>query len=545
MVCCLVCRASSPLAPMVRLHYPAGYRAVDLSYENSAHALNVLTRDLRALSAVGETPGVEMIAFCSPGSDNYIALNVARGRAAELQNLLASRSIIGDSAVKLIYKGVGWDELARMVEASDLDHRAEVISILTASDIEIVSGMSGTYTSMIEKLLKKIDHGEALSHIQSHFYPILRNMLLVTTSRGDTARVFYRIGYNEADMAYAHNGDKLLPLLDSLAVDKDATVTVRCFLEPSGDNRINYYVARSRYEKLRNFMASRTGVSADRISFSTGGNGWAEIRNYVSLTDAHWRREALAVIDGSMTADAELIAKATEGRIRLLKAIDGGKTYHILSTRYFPTLRNVVLLRAVPIAPGTPRQVLDNAQIDENKKLVEKYDAGHWALKTNLVYDVLLSPSVEVEYRFSNHWSVGLEYNMAWWKNTHDGRTYELAVLSPEFRYHFSPTYTGKGHYVGAFSGFTWYDLSSSTTGHRGEGYFAGVSYGYTLPLTSKLFLEAGLGVGYMSTRYKDYTPSDGHHVYRRTKNAGYFGPLKARLALVWRFDSNVKKQDR
>ncbi len=530
---------------MVRLHYPAGYRAVDLDYENSARALNVLTRDLRAITARGETPGVEMTAFCSPDADNYIALNVARGRAAELQTLLASRSIIGDSAVRLIYKGVDWNELARMVEVSDLPHKAEVIRILTAPDIEIVGGMSGTYTSMIEKLLRKIDHGEAYNHIKSHFYPLLRNMLMVTTSSGDSARIYYRIGYNEADMAYAHNGNRLNPLLNSLVGKTDITVTVSCFLEPSGDNRINYYVAQSRYEKLRNVIASRTGISPDRIHFSTGGNGWAVVRAYVAATDAHWRREALAVIDGSMAPDAEMKAKATEGRIKLLKAIDGGKTYHRLSSRFFPTLRNEVLLRAVPIAPGARREQADSVSAEAAPSMSGSVEPGHWALKTNMVYDVLLSPSIEVEYRFSERWSVGLEYNMAWWKNTHDGRTYQLAVISPEFRYHFATKPDGRGHYVGGFSGFTWYDLSSSSTGHRGEGYFAGVSYGYTLPLTRRLFLEAGLGVGYLSTRFKDYTPSEGHHVYRRTKNAGYFGPLKARLALVWRFDSKVKEPNR
>ena len=542
MACCAMCRAAATSAPMVRLHYPAGYRAVDLEYENSARALNILTRDLRAISGSGEVPGVEMIAFCSPDADNYIALNVAKGRADELQKLLASRSIVGDSAVRLVYKGVGWEELARMVEASDLAHRAEVVEILRAPDLEIVRGMSESYSSIIESRLKKIDHGNAFDHIRSHFYPVLRNMLLVTTSRGDTARVFYRIGYNEADLAYAHNGERLNSLLDSLSEHDDAAVTVSCMLEPSGNNRINYYVARSRYEKLRNLIISQTGLGEDKVVFSTRGDGWIEVRNYVALTDARWRREALEVIDGgNLTIDASMAEKASEGRIKLLKAIDGGKTYHTLSTRFFPTLRNTVLLRAVTLE----QRPEPAAELKPTEPADEALESRYWALKTNLLYDVVLSPSIEVEYRFSDRWSVGLEYNMAWWKNTHDGRTYELAVLSPEFRYHFSSASARRGHYVGAFSGFTWYDLSSTTTGHHGEGYFAGVSYGYIMPLTRQMFLEAGIGVGYLSTRYKDYTPTDGHNVYRRTKNAGYFGPLKARLALVWRFDSTKRKSIR
>ena len=37
-----------------------------------------------------------------------------------------------------------------------------------------------------------------------------------------------------------------------------------------------------------------------------------------------------------------------------------------------------------------------------------------------------------------------------------------------------------------------------------------------------------------MMTRYKEYIPYEGHHLYVRTQNMNFFGPLKLKLAIVW-----------
>lgn len=548
----VVCRAVDGLdSKFLRLYYPVGYRVVDLSYENSARALNVLTRDLRAISASGYQPWVEMVCFTSPDADNDIAHNIARGRAEELGVLLASRNIIADTAVRLIYRGVGWDELARMVETSPMAHSGRVLKILRMPDREIAMTLGEEYSALIIERLKRVAHGEAYRHIQSHFYPVIRNLLSVTNG-SDTAKVLYRIGYNEAMLDYADNREQLGSLIEAIKSNPGKRVTVSCMLEPAGDNQVNRYVAENRFEKLRNYLVEQTGIAPENVMLSYNGDGWEEISRLLRKSDLPWRTEALRVIGGGGLPSAYLREVATQARIKALKAIDGGRTYHLLATRFFPTLRNTALLRAVAVTPGeeiVPGQLVDEPSdsllsVDEPKAVEEVYERvpGRWSVKTNLLYDALLAPTVEAEYQFSPNWSLGLEYTMAWWKNTSDGRTYQLAVISPEARYHIAPRANGSGHYVGVFPGFTWYDLSNKSTGHRGEGYFAGVSYGYIWHLKRNLLLETGLGVGYLSARYKDYTPYEGHHVYRSTRTTGYFGPLKARVALVWRFDSKPNK---
>ncbi|MDE7388773.1 MAG: DUF3575 domain-containing protein [Muribaculaceae bacterium] len=162
------------------------------------------------------------------------------------------------------------------------------------------------------------------------------------------------------------------------------------------------------------------------------------------------------------------------------------------------------------------------------------------AIKTNLLYDAALLPNLEVEYRASKNWSVALEGGVAWWGRYSKERSYRLAMVSPEVKYWIRPRAPWHGLYAGVFAGGTLYDFEKGTPGYRGEGAFGGLSLGYMWPVSRCLSLEAAVGAGYLFTRYKEYAPIEGHHVYQRTKNLNYFGPLKVKFSLVWRlWDAN------
>lgn len=158
------------------------------------------------------------------------------------------------------------------------------------------------------------------------------------------------------------------------------------------------------------------------------------------------------------------------------------------------------------------------------------------ALKTNLLYDAALLPNIELEWRINKHWSLSLEGGAAWWGKYSKDRSYRLAIISPEVRRWIRPRAPWRGFYVGAFAGGGIYDFEKPTKGYRGEGLMAGLSAGYMWPVSRCLSFEAEVGAGYLYTRYKEYQPIDGHHVYQRTKDLNFFGPLKVKFALVWRF---------
>ena len=168
------------------------------------------------------------------------------------------------------------------------------------------------------------------------------------------------------------------------------------------------------------------------------------------------------------------------------------------------------------------------------------------ALKTNLLADAALMPSLEAEYLIDEHWSVAAHGAVAWWSKDAAHKFYQIATVYPEARWWFRTREAWHGHYLGLFAGGTWYDLENGGRGYQGEGGFVGVSYGYMFPIAERLSLEAGIGLGYLYTKYREYLPvpymGGTHYVYQQTSQMNYFGPLKVKLALVWRlWDTNRK----
>ncbi|MDE6310614.1 MAG: DUF3575 domain-containing protein [Muribaculaceae bacterium] len=160
-----------------------------------------------------------------------------------------------------------------------------------------------------------------------------------------------------------------------------------------------------------------------------------------------------------------------------------------------------------------------------------------FALKTNLLYDAILFLNLELEWRIKRNWSLALEGGVAYIGKYGHGKAYRLYMLQPEVRRWIRPRAPWHGFYIGAFAGGGLYDFERPTKGYRGEGVMGGLSVGFMWPLSRCLSMEAAVGAGYLYTRYKEYKPVDGHHVYQRTKNLNYIGPLKVKLALVWRFN--------
>lgn len=355
----------------------------------------------------------------------------------------------------------------------------------------------------------------------------------------------YQIGQSSPDLRRSANRMAYRELLGNLSARMDSGVptkiTISHYSAPDGVNNINRYVGENRAEVIIRDLSARLSLSPEEIEVLDRGAAWPEVRRMVEASSYPARQQIVAAIDANPGNPEAAIRR-----------IDKGKSYSWMKDYVFPAMRSTVAISvstpaqvaqaSVPERPAATAPVREVepvpqgtvAQIEpEAQESGEKWSP--WAFKTNLLYDAALAPSLEVEYRFSSSWSVNLEYEMAWWKNSGADKTYEVAVVSPEARWWFRMSGLFRGHYLGVFPGFTWFDLENGGTGHRGHGLFAGVSYGYTWPISTKLALEAGLGVGYMHLNYKDYEPSDGHNVYKESKTTSYFGPLKAKLTLVWR----------
>lgn len=295
------------------------------------------------------------------------------------------------------------------------------------------------------------------------------------------------------------------------------------------------------------------------------GIAWDMLRRMVAASDMLYKKEVLHILDHTPVWVFDKAGRVVDGRKKQLMDLRGGMPYTYMLENFFPDLRSslsVVCYRKpeppVKVIPqkesevkepepvlqpdsvaettSEPATVRQEATVQPQRAMVQRL-----AIKTNLLYDAILMPSLEVEYRIADRWTVNLEGEMAWWKNDGKHKYYQVATISPEGRWWFgqkqgSPWH---GHYLGVFGGFTWYDLENGKEGYQGEAEMVGVSYGYMFPIGRRLSLEAGIGVGYMHSKYEVYDPipylGGTHYVYRQTSKLDYFGPLKLKLTLVWR----------
>ena len=382
----------------------------------------------------------------------------------------------------------------------------------------------------------------------------------------DSAKVYFRLGHRQYDPAFRNNSAGITPFVKEVkrhnAASNIERITVRSYTSPDGSNAANERLSRNRCSSISELILNETGIDPSLMHTEAEGIAWDELL----------RNTPLWVFDENN--------RVVGGRKKSLMELREGVPYRWLYTNIFPALRNAVAVSlfvkqpdatAEPAAAAPeknektdslgnpenleslekPEQLGSLEQLENPAPAAETLPASHtpWhrlAIKTNLLYDAILMPSLEVEYRFNDRWTVNAEGDVAWWHNDPKHKYYQVMILSGEGRYWFKH-YNNRpwhGFYVGAFGGGGKYDLENGNRGYKGTGYMAGISAGFMFPVSRNISFEAGLGVGYLTTKYEEYLPFEGHYVYQQTSRTGYFGPLKLKFALVWRlWDINKNKK--
>lgn len=166
------------------------------------------------------------------------------------------------------------------------------------------------------------------------------------------------------------------------------------------------------------------------------------------------------------------------------------------------------------------------------------------AVRTNVLYDALLLPTLGVEWRVNRDLGIRFDGSLAWWGNNHD-KVQKMWILNPEVRWYLL---RDKRFYVGASGNYGQYNIYkyavgsivSKDTGHQGSMWGAGLTVGYQLYLSRHFSVDFNLGLGYTRFDYDSFGITDGVRVYQerdRTKN--FWGPTQAGISLVWTIGGN------
>lgn len=160
-------------------------------------------------------------------------------------------------------------------------------------------------------------------------------------------------------------------------------------------------------------------------------------------------------------------------------------------------------------------------------------------LKTNMLYDALLIPTLGADVHVGRRLSVSGQWSYAWWSRDRRHRYWRYYGGDLGIRWWFGRQARVKplsGHHVGVYAQIFTYDFETGGRGEMGAkfNYGGGVEYGFSLPVRRRLSIDFSIGAGYIEGRYYDYKPIDGHYVWQATRNRRWLGPTKAEISIVW-----------
>ena len=178
---------------------------------------------------------------------------------------------------------------------------------------------------------------------------------------------------------------------------------------------------------------------------------------------------------------------------------------------------------------------------------IARVQAQDVAVKTDLLKDVVLTPTIGVEFGLAPKWTFEVSGSLnAWPVNDHYWKQW---MVMPEARYWFCQRFAG--HLVGAHVLGGQYNFGnlhnnikflgtdfSKLTDERHQGWMvgAGIAYGYDWILSRHWNLEAEIGFGWVYTRYDVYPCATCGSKTRSRKPHNYVGPTKAAINLVYTF---------
>lgn len=387
----------------------------------------------------------------------------------------------------------------------------------------------------------------------------------------DSVGIYFRQGSTLVDVRYKDNAQNvsLLSQLHRLYSHPQywlKGIRIVSSSSPEGKASFNERLSRLRAESVMHYLPSNASVDTRLFQIHSMGEDWKTLSLLVAESvEFPYREEVLQSL--------QRYPGGQEGEWHL-KQIAGGEAYRYLYKELYPLLRQTHVVfdvmkgpdpvvraerpsempytqasQSVPLQVCLPLPVAGKAETHAPAVRNPRY----YALKTNGLYDLALVPNIGVEYYVGKQWSVAGNWMYAWWSNDGKNNFWRIYGGDVESRYWFGRKAKEKplqGHHVGVYAQLLTYDIERGGRGYLADkwSYGIGISYGYSMPLLRRLNLDFNLGVGYLTGKYKEYLPIEGHYVWQSTNRLNWWGPTKAEVSLVWllgRGNANVLKGGR
>ena len=181
---------------------------------------------------------------------------------------------------------------------------------------------------------------------------------------------------------------------------------------------------------------------------------------------------------------------------------------------------------------------------------VEYQKIPMFALGTNLLFDLAITPNFSFEVPVGQHWSILGEYTFPWWVTRDNSRAWQMIKLDQGVRYYFghknmnNPMDIFQGHFLGAQVGMGYYDVEPHHNGWQGEGIIGGLEYGYAWRLGECWRMEAFAAVGAVFFDYRYYMANENDSKLMYKYNGSYsVWPLPTKAGVAIKYIFNRKEQ--
>lgn len=377
------------------------------------------------------------------------------------------------------------------------------------------------------------------------------------------AQLRFRQGKWALDTLFSSNSarlDSIIRPLKRIAADPDRyhidSVRIIGAASPEGPAELNHRLSIHRAQVLAERVRQSVALPDSVVSLAQIGRDW---RGLLALVEGDGavpaREEVMPVIRSIINSNAG----DSHSALTELQGVGSGAPYAYMYSHLFPQLREArmqIAYTALLPQVGSPELGLLVPQ--PCAALIEWSAPGiaplpahrkpfYMALKTNMLYDALAVPNIGAEFYVGRQWSVTGNWMYAWWSKDSAHRYWRIYGGDIAVRRWFGKAAEEKpltGHHLGLYGGVVTYDFEFGGRGYMGGipggtlwdrcQYVAGIEYGYSLPIASRLNIDFTIGIGYRQGKRVKYDAGQKWYVWKSTDMERWIGPTKAEISLVW-----------
>lgn len=336
-------------------------------------------------------------------------------------------------------------------------------------------------------------------------------------------------------------------------------VLINSGASPEGPQQYNDYLSDNRADAIVTYLKEHISFNDSLIIVHSPGVDWEELIGLVKDSDQVPDKDAvLQLLTSDEFGDDDI------ARRKSIEKLNGGVSYRWMYDNLFPLVRHSKvriayvsrvakehMLPKVPMVPcGSLFTTPDNSETPILSEL-HHHSQGpkkfYMSLQTNMLYDIVAVPNIGLEFYLGKGFSIDTNWMYAWWHSDPANfywRTYGGDIAA---RYWFGRKAKEKpltGHHIGLYGQMLTYDVALGGRGQIGgipkgtlwdkANFGAGLEYGYSLPIATRLNLDFNIGLGYFWGEYQEYIPQDNCYVWQSTKYRRWIGPTKAEISLVY-----------